>query len=337
MAHIRERGAGKRKRFLVSYRNEVTGQNATARHRTIEDAMLFFWRVEVSEHHLLPVSVSADMVRRWTVQKAVWFWLGYQCWRVESHAITLSSFRQYRKQFAAVPPEVLASPVGKLTPRRLEELSASAQKHLRFAFGLLVSHRWLAINPVGRLSGRTRELMDIPTKKSIVDMLAAADLREQRAILLGAVCGLRPGELVALRYCDISPERIAVRRHLTAQGERRGTKRGEGRFVDMPQELWERLDKNLMGTQFPVIAGQGGKRLSLNYTRQGVIRGLLEAFGIKRFYDLRHFAITNLLRRGVMIADVAKFAGHSDPEVTAKKYAHFMEKLPALTGSLEGE
>lgn len=64
MAHIRERGIGKRKRFLVSYRNEVTGQNATARHRTIEDAMLFFWRVEVSEHHLLPVSVSADKARK---------------------------------------------------------------------------------------------------------------------------------------------------------------------------------------------------------------------------------------------------------------------------------
>lgn len=337
MACIRESGTGKRRRYVVTFRNEVTGKTETARLRSQDEAMWLFWRVEVSEHHQLPIAVSVDGVRRWSVQKAIWFWMGYQFRKVESRTLSHNSYKQYHKQIAALPPELLKAGIGKLTPRRLGELSLTAQKYLRIVFGLLVGHRWLTVNPVGPLPGKSGELVCMPEKKAIVAMLAAAALREKIAIVLGAVCGLRPGELVALRYCDLNREQIAIRRHITPQGERQGTKRGHGRFVAMPQELWELLDVELMGTQRPVIGGQNGRRLSLNYTRQGAMRKLLERFGIGRYYDLRHFAITNLLRRGVMLADVAKFAGHADPEVTARKYAHFMHQLPSLTGSLAEE
>lgn len=337
MANISERGTGRLRRFVVTFRNEVTGKTETARFRSMDDAMLLFWRVEVSERHQLPIAVSVDAVRRWPVQKAVWFWLGCQYWKVECRTLSANSYKQYCKQFASLPAELLKAGIGKLTPRRLGELPLTLQKHLRFAFGLLVSRRWLTVNPVGPLPGKRGELISVPEKKTIVAMLAAAERREKIAIILGAICGLRPGELLALRYSDLNRERKAIRRHITPQGERQGTKRGDGRFVAMPQELWELLDVELMGTQFPVIGWRNGRRLSLNYTRQGAMHKLLEAFGVGRYYDLRHFAITNLLRRGVMLADVAKFAGHSGPDVTARKYAHFMQKLPSLTGSLNGD
>lgn len=337
MASIREKGTGKRHRFIVSYRDEVSGQNAVSRLRTLDEAMRFFWQAELSERQLTPQAGNVDAVRRWAVQKAVWFWLGYQYRRVESRTLSLQSYNQYKSHLSGVPVEILQVQIGRLTPRRLDDLSLTIQKFLRFAFGLLVQRHWLSVNPVGRLSGRSSRRIVLPEKKTIVALLAVAGEREKLAILLGAVCGLRPGELVALRYSDLSEEKIQIRRHLTDCGERNGTKRGPGRPLAMPAEVWALLDKSLLGTPRPVIAGRTGRRLSLNYSKQGALKRLLKEYGINRYYDLRHFAITNLLRRGVPLADAAAFAGHSDPSLTAKIYAHLVNKLPSLTGSLEGE
>ncbi|MFJ3458831.1 site-specific integrase [Scandinavium goeteborgense] len=337
MASIRESGTGKRHRFAVSYRNETSGQNAVARPPTLDEAMRFFWQAELSERQLVPLADSVASVRRWAVQKAVWFWLGYQYSRVENHRLSLQSYSQYKSHLASLPAEILSLPINRLTPRRLGDLTVTIQKYLRFAFGALVSQQWLSVNPVGRLSGRTAHQIVLPEKKTIVAMLAGADVREKLAVLLGGVCGLRPGELVALRYSDLSEDKILIQRHLTDYGERKGTKRGPGRPVDMPAEVWALLDKSLLGTSRPVISGWGGRRLSLNYSKQGIMKRLLTEYGIERYYDLRHFAITNLLRRGVALADVAEFAGHKDQAMTARIYSHLAKKRPCLTGSLEGE
>lgn len=334
MASISESGTGKHHRFTVRYRNEISGQNAVARPRTIDEAMRFFWQAELSERQLMPLADSVASVRRWTVQKAVWFWLGYQYDRVENNTLSLGSYNQYRMQFTTLSHELLKITISRLTPLRLRELTAGTQKYLRFAFSLLTSLCWLTVNPVGSLSGRKKRRVEVPDKKTIVAMLGVASHREKVAIWLGAVCGLRIGEALALRYSDVSEHEIMITRHLTPQGILPGTKNGDSRTVDMPPELFALLDKSLLGTDAPLLAGRNRKTLSLNYSKKGRLKALLSVFGVGRYHDLRHFAITNLIQRGEPVPDVAEFAGHKDASVTMETYAHLFRKKLSLHGVL---
>ena len=43
-----------------------------------------------------------------------------------------------------------------------------------------------------------------------------------------------------------------------------------------------------------------------------------------RFHDLRHFAVSQLIAQGANILQIARVAGHSDPSVTLRVYAHLM-------------
>ncbi|MDK9605521.1 tyrosine-type recombinase/integrase [Lelliottia wanjuensis] len=338
MAHIRERRTGRFSRFIVGYRVFPSGETTKASFHTLDEAMCHLWRAEVSERQLCPVSVSVTSVPRWPLRKAQWFWLGCQYEKVEQGITTLSSYRQYCKNLSAVPGALQEVAIGRLTPLQLSSLSSDQRKHLRPVLALLVSFGWLPVNPIGRLSKPPERKIVLPAKAQIRAMLSAAAHREKIAIILGAICGLRISEVVSLRYSDISRKEIELCRHLTTTGERAGTKRKKGgRTIDMPQELWSLLDVDKVGRDIPLISGPEGKSLSLNYSKRGVLRDLLSEFGVERFHDLRHFAITNALRRGKAVADVAKFAGHKDPSLTLRKYSHFLVENMGLTGSLEGE
>jgi integrase len=43
-----------------------------------------------------------------------------------------------------------------------------------------------------------------------------------------------------------------------------------------------------------------------------------------RFHDLRHFAVSQLIAQGADILQVARVAGHADPSITLRVYAHLM-------------
>jgi integrase len=54
---------------------------------------------------------------------------------------------------------------------------------------------------------------------------------------------------------------------------------------------------------------------------------------VRRWHDLRHYAVSALIAEGANILLIAKVAGHSDPSVTLSVYSHLM---PAgLTGAAE--
>ena len=44
-------------------------------------------------------------------------------------------------------------------------------------------------------------------------------------------------------------------------------------------------------------------------------------------HDLRHTAITHLIRQGADVGQVARFAGHARPSMTLDKYLHEFEAL----------
>jgi integrase len=71
------------------------------------------------------------------------------------------------------------------------------------------------------------------------------------------------------------------------------------------------------------------------YYRNASARGLQNAAdraGLNReglprlsFHDLRHTAITHLIRSGADVAQVQRFAGHAKPSITLDIYVHEFE------------
>ena len=60
------------------------------------------------------------------------------------------------------------------------------------------------------------------------------------------------------------------------------------------------------------------------------LRRFLEKAGLPagvRFHDLRHTAGTLALRQGMPLHAVSKMLGHSDPAMTLRRYAHFLEDM----------
>lgn len=158
---------------------------------------------------------------------------------------------------------------------------------------------------------------------------------------LGAVCGLRIGEALGLRWSVVDLERgsLAVRESLTrdldGQLKRKGTKTAKGRrTVDLPAIAADALREHraiqdaergaaprpIDSLVFLTPAGypiHGSNVLPFLYRD-------LARLGLPRvtFHELRHSAATILYALGVPIETIADMLGHSSTRITADLYRH---------------
>lgn len=153
------------------------------------------------------------------------------------------------------------------------------------------------------------------------------------AIRLGAVTGMRAGEVCGLTWAAVDLE--ASRLTVVAQAARTGTalrevKTGEGghRVVTIDAETCGLLERHRRARPFSerVILKANGKpytATSLAYE----VRILREALGLPatvNMKSLRHFHATSLLRAGVPVKTVQARLGHSTATMTLEVYAHFV-------------
>ncbi len=152
-----------------------------------------------------------------------------------------------------------------------------------------------------------------------------------RPILVTALStGMRRGELLALRWCDLDLDR----RTIFARPEEE--KAGRGRSIPMTPDLHAllrdlaraRQERKIDGTD-PVFVGNDGAALGA-----GALRGLFESAVARcaeialekrpkvTFHTLRHTAASLMVQAGVPLLEVAKILGHSTLAVTMR-YAHF--------------
>ncbi len=336
MASIREVGSEKRLRYVVSWLDKESRTGRRNTFRSIDDAASLLYQLEVSALDWRTAD-NAEVVRCWTLQKLSWFWLGYQHDRLNQNRIRATSYDRYRYCLLNLPSDLLNKNLNKITSRQLsEQLNRQSLVYIGAAFAYLMRSGMIAHNPVSQSRSPTDRPWQIPDEDTVIAMLERAERREKISIWLGAACGLRISEVLALTYQDVNADDIHVRSHLTSRGIIRGRKRGKGRSVDMPVGLYECLDKTLLGTNTPLIAGTNGQRLSLNYSTSGVMKSLLSEFGITRFHDLRHFAVSSLVKNGVDILDVSDMVGHSRPSVTLNIYGHLFREKPSLKNALRG-
>lgn len=168
--------------------------------------------------------------------------------------------------------------------------------------------------------------------------------RDRMIVALGAYAGLRPGEIVALRWMDLLDGVIHVQRSVQA-GKVKTTKGLHSRTVPIEAELDAVLRANV-----PDGAGLGdliavpprGEFLNWNIWVKRVWHpavtaepkpdgtGGLGLVGVP--YDLRHTAASTwIIRDGLDLLTVAARLGHG-PEVTLAHYAHLFERSRRRSG-----
>lgn len=151
------------------------------------------------------------------------------------------------------------------------------------------------------------------------------------AMTLGRFMGLRQGEAVNLRWCDVDFEakRICVRCYepFEVDGVLQdgfNTKNRQYRYIPIPDLVIPILrDWQTQNGFAPRVLDTRKDGMWCKY--QAINAWLHQTFqktGIPpfRYHDLRRTYLTQLAQSGVSIHQIAELAGHSSYEVTAKNY-----------------
>jgi integrase len=163
--------------------------------------------------------------------------------------------------------------------------------------------------------------------------------RLEMLYILAVACGLRRGELVALRWHCVNWEAETLLVEASIDRKRRSgdTKSGQSRVVSIVgltpllREHQRRMQAEDHtegwkpdGLMFPTTLGTVMDPGNVNRHFEGV----LEAAGLPpmRFHDLRHTAGSLMLAEGGKLVDVSKLLGHSSPVITGNIYAHSLEE-----------
>lgn len=127
------------------------------------------------------------------------------------------------------------------------------------------------------------------------------------------LCGLRPGEALALRHCDVSADRMTISRSVIPGGLIGPTKTRKTRVVPVPPVLAGELAARPGGREDLLFAAGDGGPYSRPYLRKLIYR----AFGVTPRQLRTTFA--TLVAPGDLVA-VQRMLGHAGPEVTARHY-----------------
>lgn len=130
-----------------------------------------------------------------------------------------------------------------------------------------------------------------------------------------AYSGMRPGELMALRWEDVNGS-LQVRRTRERRGAEKVPKNGRTRTVALASQVQRALEGTERNGSPYVFHGPGGKPLSRSALdrawRRVHDRWLAEGGRPLTLHQLRHACATLLLERGLPAHVVAQQLGHSD-------------------------
>jgi integrase len=182
--------------------------------------------------------------------------------------------------------------------------------------------------PKAHRPGRTIE--NVLTEEQVRLALRAALPAQRVAFALAAFAGLRAGEVRALRWTDVDLVRgEIVVRFSRVRGQDSTPKSGKNRIVPIAEPLRAALETAKAGkpSPFGLVAPSGRGTAWSDWGLLQAFGGACERAGIGhwRFHDLRHFFVTELLRRRVPPVTVKELAGHADI-ATTMHYAHIVAK-----------
>ena len=187
-----------------------------------------------------------------------------------------------------------------------------------------VARRLIAYNPAEGYALPTRDdaVIQPPTVAELAEIYQAAAPHLQRAIMLAAYTGMRPGssELLALRWQAVD----LINGTIFVESAKKGGMRA--RVVPiadtLAQCLRQWLDADRAANQVAWVVHYHGKRVEriktawrMALTRAGITRRI-------RPYDLRHLAASTMLDAGADLKSVSEILGHASPDLTLRTYQH---------------
>jgi integrase len=203
-----------------------------------------------------------------------------------------------------------------------------------------------------KISGeyKEKEILSLTeTEQLKVALAKETDIRKKLVVAMVLTLGLRKGELIGLQWQDFDfmKNTVVIQRSTSYAGARFGTvtktpKTDKSkRKLPIPQTLlaviieykkWydkerQRLADIWQDSEDWVLINAKGDQIDPR-TPSWWLHLMLTQNGIPSVgcHSLRHTCITNLLRQRLSPKVVAKFAGHSNPNMTLGIYAHFLEE-----------
>ncbi len=213
--------------------------------------------------------------------------------------------------------------------------------------GILTRNVCEVVSPPRKIHKEMKPL----TPEQVRQLLEAAKGHPQEALfILALATGMRRGELLGLKWQDISFDRgaLQVRRALTRMPTGQGYKETEPktrksrRSIVLTAFAIEALKKHQVRQQeMKLAAGDAweehdyvfctstGKHLSPGNDVLVQLKKLLVKAGLPdiRFHDLRHSTATLLLSKGVHPKVVQEILGHSEISMTLDTYSHVLPTM----------
>jgi len=204
-----------------------------------------------------------------------------------------------------------------------------------------------------RVKGPGEEIKPL-TREECAAFLSASKGESLGALYVIALhCGLREGELLALRWSDVDLDLVKpalqVRRTVTRGENGRGfvvgssTKSGKGRRVSLNRKAVAALRAHrkrqletrmhlagLWTDQDLVFPNETGSLLNPSNLRNRSFRRIKERSGVRenlRFHDLRHTCATLLLGAGVPAKVTSEMLGHGSITITLNTYSHVLPDM----------
>jgi integrase len=211
---------------------------------------------------------------------------------------------------------------------------------LRAIYAQAIDDEIVAANPAARQKrvGKEAKKVTPPTASEVVRIIEAARPDFRPVLHVAAGLGLRRGELYGLRWRDVDFAKRVVRVETSnIRGQLMDPKTDAGNRL-VP--LFESARKALAAWQLRqpaerkqpdslVFADPFGRpfnpAVEVEHQFQHALRKSKLGERAVRFHDLRHYAVSQLIAQGANVLQIARVAGHADPAVTLRVYAHLFE------------
>ena len=222
---------------------------------------------------------------------------------------------------------------------------------LREALQQAVRWQLLARNPVDAVRPpkvERKQMQTLDAEATVVLIEAARGTNLFMLILLGVLCGLRRGEITALRWRSIDLDRGQLSVTASTEQTNRGirekeTKSGKSRTVALPSLIVDELRRHRVAQAEGLLAagvrltddhhvvaredGQPVQPRSLTHAFVKFVRG--HGLAPIRLHDLRHSHATHMLASGVHPKIAQERLGHSSVSVTIDLYSHVLPGMQA--------
>jgi integrase len=202
-----------------------------------------------------------------------------------------------------------------------------------------------AVDPP-KIEWKPVQTYDLPQTADVIEAFRGRTLFIP--VLLASLCGLRRGEICALRWknVDLAGAQLSVVESLeqTKAGLRfKSPKSGKGRTVALPPTVVDelrsyrakraqealRLGAGLSDEDL-VIAHEDGSQVTPIYISQQWGRLIAKtSLARLRFHDLRHAHATHMLANGVHPKIASERLGHSKVSITLDLYSHVIPSMQA--------